>query len=282
MNKLLKRGSVKILIPERAGGGLTGETHLLKVDNQKFVLRKCADLDKANFYKKMSDKFEKKEFFPKLIDKKGKNVLYEFIKGRDLRGKKERLDNIEEVGKILAVINKGKFKGKFSDPFKTQIKELKTGKYTPSLKVKIAREKRNITTKPKKLLTESQAKEILGYHKSKKVELRPETVYDCGDPTPGNFRLRNGKVYLVDIDSIKPRYKGFGISKFFLEWGKTKNKQERFIKGYKSKNKIDFLTKEYKNFIDLIFLVQRLNFQAQTGKDTKETYEKIISLIQKK
>lgn len=282
MNKLLKRGSVEILIPERAGGGLTGETHLLKVDNQKFVLRKCADLDKANFYKKMSGKFEKKGFFPKLIDKKGKNVLYEFIKGRDLRGKKERLDNIEEVGKILAIINKEKFKGRFSDPFETQIKELKTGKYIPSLKVKIAREKRNITAKPKKLLTEKQAKEILKYYKNKKTELKPEIVYDCGDPTPGNFRLRNGKVYLVDVDSIKPRYKGFGISKFFLEWGKTKNKQEKFIKGYKSKNKINFLTEEYRDLIDLIFLVQRLNFQAQTGKDTKETYEKIISLTQRR
>jgi|TARA_B100000315_G_scaffold47887_1_gene42635 thiamine kinase-like enzyme len=282
MDKLLKRGNIEILIPERAGGGLTGETHLLELDNQKFVLRKCADLEKADFYKKMANKFEKKGFFPKMIDKKGKNVLYEFIKGRDLRGKEERLNNIEEVGKILAIINKEKFKGKFSDPFETQIRELKTGKYIPSLKVKIARKKRNITSKPKKLLTEKQAKEILNYYKSKKTKLKPEVVYDCGDPTPGNFRLRNGKVYLVDIDSIKPRYKGFGISKFFLEWGKTRNKQEKFVKGYKSKNNLNLLTEEYKDFIDLIFLVQRLNFQAQTGKETKETYEKIISLIQRR
>ncbi|HED05966.1 MAG TPA: hypothetical protein ENI61_04715, partial [Ignavibacteria bacterium] len=69
MKDLLKRGKIEILNPERAGGGLTGETHLLKLNNQKFVLRKCVDLKKANFYIKMSDKFERKGFFPKLIDK---------------------------------------------------------------------------------------------------------------------------------------------------------------------------------------------------------------------
>jgi hypothetical protein len=282
MNNIIKEGETSLLFPEGEGGGLTGETNLVKYHGQKFVLRKCETISKAKYYEHLSKKFEKFGFFPKLVGRVGKNVLFEYIDGRDLKGKGEKINYIEDIGKILGTINKFNFENKIENLFLKQVKECVSGNYHHSLKVWMARKKRNIRKRPKKVLTKKEAKEILKRFNEFKKKLNPKLVYECTDPLPGNFRVRKNKIYLVDIESIKPRYKGLGISKFLLEWGKTKSKQERFVKGYKSKNKIDFLTEEYKEFINLIFLVQRLNFQAQTEKGTKETYEKIINLIQKR
>jgi thiamine kinase-like enzyme len=278
MKQVLKEGKMELLIPERAGGGLTRETHIVRHKGKKYVLRKCLELSKARYYEHLSEKFEKHGFLPKFLGRLGKNVFYEYIDGRDLRGKKERLDNIKEVGKILAMINKYKIEKSEKELFKTQVKELVLGNYNPSLKVQIARKARKVRKKPKALLTKEEGIKILSYFKKLKKELKPKLVYECTDTTPGNFRVRKGKVYLVDIESIKPRYKGLGITKFFNEWGKTTNKRKEFIKGYKSKNSLKFLNDKYKKFIELIFLINRLNFSAQTGKEYKSTIEKIIEL----
>lgn len=279
MKKVLKEGEIKLLLPEGVGGGLTGETHLIKHDNKKYVLRKCEAFSKARYYEHLSNKFEKYGFFPKLIERIGKNVFFEYIEGRDLKHKGEKAQYIEQIGKILGTINKFEFENKIGNLFLRQVKECASGNYNPSLKVLAARKRRNIIKKPKKVLTDKQAKEILKKFYKFKKKLNPKIVYECTDPMPGNFRVKKDKIYLVDIESIKPRYKGLGISKFLLEWGKTSLKKKKFIEGYKKMNSLNFFDEEYKKFIDLNFLMQRLNFQVQTGKDYKPTIEKLNQFI---
>lgn len=279
LKKIINEGEISQLFPEGEGGGLTGETHLVKHNNQKFVLRRCESISKAKYYEHLSEKFEKFGFLPKLIGRSGKNVLFEYIEGRDLKGKGERIKYIGEIGKILGIINKFKFESKTENLFCKQIRECVSGKYKPSLKVLIARKRRKIRKKPKKVLTEKQAKSILKLFNKIKSKLKAKIVYECTDPMPGNFRVRKNKIYLVDIESIKPRYKGLGVSKFLLEWGKDPLKKRKFIEGYEKSNSLKFFNKEYKKFIDLTFLIQRLHFQVQTGKDYDLTLEKINRFI---
>ncbi|MBT7238087.1 hypothetical protein HN865_04495 [Candidatus Woesearchaeota archaeon] len=280
MKKILKGGKIKLLLPEGEGGGLTGETHLVEYDHQKYVLRKCETLSKSRYYEHLSKKFEKYGFFPKFLGRLGKNVFFEYIEGRDLRSNEEKTEYLFEIGKILGIINKFSFENKFENLFNKQLKELTSGVYVPSLKVLMAREKRNIRKKPKKVLTDKQYKEILKCFKKLKKELNPKIVYECTDPMPGNFRVRKNKIYLVDIESIKPRYKGLGMNKFILEWGKTPLKKNKFIEGYNQHSSLSYFTDEYKKFIDLNFLIQRLNFQVQTGKDYIPTVEKVLRFIE--
>jgi len=281
MKYILKKGKTEILVPEGVGGGLTGETHLIVYDKKKYVLRKTISVSKAKYYEHLSKKFKKYKFLPNFLGRIGKNVFYEYIEGRDLKNEKEKLENIKSVGKILGTINKFKFEFKFDHIFRTQLRELSSGKYKPSLKVQIARKRGKIRKKPKRIFDKKQSNKILNYFNIFKKELNPKIVYECTDPTPSNFRLRNNKVYLVDIESIKPRYKGFGVSKFLMSWGKVKNRKNKFIEGYKMKNSMKFLNDKYKDFIDLIYLIQKINFQVQVGRDHKPSLKKLNSLLEK-
>lgn len=282
MKKILKEGRITLLLPEGEGGGLTGETYLIEHNNKKYVLRKCETLSKAEYYEHLLKKFAKYNFFPKFFGRIGKNVMLEYIEGRDLKEKGEKIEYFKQIGKILGIINKFEFESRFENLFIKQLKELTSGKYAPSLKVQIARKKRDIHTKPKKVLEELQAQKILKFFNSLKKSLNPSVVYECTDPMPSNFRLRKNKIYLVDIDSIKPRYKGMGISKFFLEWGKTPLRRNKFTEGYKQNNSLSFFTHEYKKFMDLNFLIQKLNFQTQTGKNYSLTIEKVKLFVKNK
>ena len=144
MKNIIKEGEISLLFPEGEGGGLTGETNLVKHNGQKFVLRKCETISKAKYYEHLSKKFEKFGFFPKLIGRIGKNVLFEYIEGRDLKGKGEKIKYIEDIGKILGTINNFKFENKNENLFLKQVKECASGNYKPSLKVLIARKIRKI------------------------------------------------------------------------------------------------------------------------------------------
>jgi len=75
----LRKGNLKRLLPddEESGGGLSREVHLLKYDNEKYVLRRCRDLKTAKSYEKLSKDFENWKIFPKFLGRSGKDVLFE-------------------------------------------------------------------------------------------------------------------------------------------------------------------------------------------------------------
>ena len=81
---------------------------------------------------------------------------------------------------------------------------------------------------------------------------------DANDVYPENFRLRKEKVYFVDIEAIKPLFRGHGIAKSFIKWFKTNKQREKFKEGYKSAASLNFLTKDYLQFLYLNYFMRSI------------------------
>ena len=77
-----------------------------------------------------------------------------------------------------------------------------------------------------------KASNIKNLYISLKKKINPSIKLDANDVYPENFRLRNGKVYLVDIEAIKPLFRGHGIAKSFVRWFKTLEQRKKFKEGY--------------------------------------------------
>jgi thiamine kinase-like enzyme len=277
MKHLLKEGEISLLLPEGEGGGLSGEVHLIKHRNEKYVVRRCDKLSKAKLYESLSQKFEKQGFLPRLLGRHGKDVFYEYVEGRDLT-KKEKMDVFYQIGKICAQINKVKVGGSLDKRFKIQIKELETGKFKFNKKESERRKRNKVTNKPKPIFDKKKAKEIKKVYKLLKQKSRSVLTLDANDVAQGNFRIdKTDKVYFVDIEAIKSKVRGFGIGKFYLRWGKTPAKQKAFNKGYSSVSSLKFLTTEYNDFITLSFLMQRINYGVKIHN--KDFFEKELELL---
>ena len=283
MKHILTQGEVSLLFSDEGGGALSGEVHLVKHKKDKYVVRKCPDLRKAKGYEKISKEFEKYGFFPKLIGRFGKDVLYEYIEGRDLR-KNERPWVFGEIGKIAAHINKIKVPGIPYTRFNIQLNELVTGNFRFSPKVYLKRKRIKSWKKPKPILSEQEAKEIRRGYRAIKAKCNPTMALDANDLNPSNFRLgKDKKIYFVDIEAIKPRVKGFGIGKGFLRWARTPAKKEAFFKGYSSVSSIKFLTPEYMDFIYLNFLLQKVNYNVNVfqSKSYEEPLNSLNEILEK-
>lgn len=280
MKEMIRKGEISILLPEEDCGGLTGEVHLVTYDDKKFVIRRCKKLATARYYEELSKKFEKYGFLPKFLGRYGKDVAYEFIKGRDLRDS-ERLSVFEEIGKIAGMINSVKSNKNADLEFYNNLNELVSGNYRFTEKVATRRARNKITKKPKKVLKNKKADEIKKvYLKIKKI-VKPKITLDAGDFIPGNFRMRKGKVYLVDIECIRPLIKGQGISKFLRFWGDTPQRERAFMNGYSKYIKPEIKKEEYKDLIDLRFNVQALWFRTQVARKFKENLKAIEKILSK-
>ena len=275
MRKVLKKGEITLLLPEGEGGGLSGEVHLVRYDNQKYVVRRCETLKIARGYEAISKKFEKDGFLPKFLGRFGKDVLYEYIEGRDLK-QKESKKVLYQLGQIAAYISKKKMKSKTYPRFFVQLKELLTGEYKVTVKEKERMRRNKIKMKRfKPAISKEQSEEITKVHNYLKKKLRPAIYFDANDIIPGNFRIdKKGKVYFVDIEAIRPRIKGFGIAKFFLKWGKKKWSKDVFKKGYSSVASLKYLTQEYLDFLYLNFIIQSMNYKYKIygGKSSKNIF----------
>lgn len=280
MKHWIKKGKISILMPEGEGGGLSGEVHLIEYDGKKYVLRRCLNVKKAKLYESISRQIEKKGFLPKFLGREGKDVLYEFIEGRDLK-QNEKLNMYYQLGKIGGHINKISFNYNTDRELYRTLKELESGTYNPSPKVLMRRKLSKIKSKPKKVLTNKKRNTILRLYHLLKKEVNPKITLDISDFVPGNFRLRKGKVYLVDIESIKPRIKGSGVAKFFLKWGDTSNKKKGFKKGYQSVASLKYLDSKYEDLCYLTFIIQALWFKNHVGRDYSPDLELLEKLFSK-
>jgi len=280
MNRLLKEGKVSVLLPENGGGGLSGEVHLIEHESKKYIVRKCLDIKTAKFYEFVSKELESKKVIPKLLGRYGKNVFYEFIKGRDLR-KEEKPEIYYQLGKIAAQINEIKSNQNANKNIYRELDELESGKYIPSVKVEMRRKLSNIKKKPKKVLSPKEKEKILRLYHLLIKKTKPKTSLDITGFDPGNFRIRNDKVYLVDIEAIKPNFKGIGMIKLFMAWPSSQNKKKKFSEGYQSISKLDFMKEEYEDLCRLRFLIQALWFKAQVDRDNIEDLKLLEDLIKK-
>jgi hypothetical protein len=276
IKKILSKGEISELVSDSGQGGWSGEAHFVEYENKKYVLRKAQTLKIAKNYENISIKLGKTKILPTFLGRTGKNVLYEYIEGRDLKVN-ESLKIIKQIGKISAQINKIN-SGNFSikPRFYKQVKEATTG---------IFKEKktadRPILTKDKikPLLTKEKAKRIKKLYLYLNKKIKPPIKLDMNDANPSNFRLRKGKVYFVDIEAIKPRIKAYHIGKAFTKWFKTLKQRKAFLEGYKSVLPIKFLTEYYYDLIYLIYLVQEVNYSCKYGKKYKPRQETRLEFL---
>jgi hypothetical protein len=276
MKHLLKEGIIQELVSE-TGGGISGEVHLITHNKQKYILRKCNTLEKAKNYELISKKLENYNILPKFLGRYGKNVFFEFIEGRDLT-KEENPKTFIQIGMIVAIISKLKTTNKQNNFYK-QLNELVTAKFSDNFKVDVKRYRERLDKRRiKPLLSKEKAKKIKKLYLELYNKVKPEIRYDANDVTPDNFRIRQGKVYYIDIEGIKPRVKGFGIAKCFLKWAKDKEQQDTFRKGYE---KIDkwFFEGDYANLCYMMFIIQALNYKCQIGRDYKADLKRLNKII---
>ncbi len=280
MKQILAKGKISVLNSDSGDGGWSGEAHLIEHGGMKYVVRKCRTLERAKSYEEFEKTFGEQNILPKFLGRDSKNVFYEYIKGRDLKHK-ETKDIIYQVGQIAGHINNVKIKYPLDKKFEINIEELLTGNVASEHKrVYIENRKASIITNPRSLISKEEYREIMDFYQTLKRKTKPKMALDANDINPSNFRLREAKVYFVDVEAIKQRVKGFGIGKSFTQWLKTKREQDYFKEGYSSVAPIDFLTKDYEIFLRLIFLAQSSNYKARYGNiGYDKTFKQLTDLL---
>ncbi|MFW6283475.1 MAG: hypothetical protein ACOC1P_05490, partial [Minisyncoccales bacterium] len=181
MKEILNKGKIKRLLPDENKGALSNETFIINYKNKKYVLRKCKDIDKAKEYENYPKYFEKYNILPRFLYRDKNNLVLEFIEGRDCT--KQDADSVaEQVGEIAGIINSKKIKTNldFNKKFISALSELK--------------EKKVISNKEFNLI-KKRYNELL-------KKINPLTGLDAADIVPANFRLNNGKVFLVDLGML--------------------------------------------------------------------------------
>lgn len=239
-NEILVKGQTKLL-----PGGDSKETFLVNYKRKKFVLRKCSNKKRANELAFICNNLERYDILPKLLYQEGKNLMFEYVKGRACK-KSDALKVAQEIGKICALINKlpNKNSFNFDKRFFGYLETLNEwGLFAPE-----------------------EIKKINKIYTDFRRTIKPKIILDANDVYPENFRLRRGKVYLVDVDAIKPLLKGFGIGKGFVRWFKTPKQRERFKKGYCSIAPVNFLNDNYLKFILLNFLARNISSSIRLNK----------------
>jgi thiamine kinase-like enzyme len=263
MKHLLKEGKITRLFSDE-GGGDTGEVHLLKHKGKKYVLRIAPDIKTAKKYVEIYNGLEKYKILPKLLHYSGKNIIFEYIEGRDLINKDISPKIAYSVGKITGCIS--------------NLKDNKSKTY--NFNKKFFKRLKFILTKK----TISKEKYDIIYNLYNKLINKTKVIsaMDITDPTSDNFRLQKdtGKVYFIDIEAIKPGPKSIGISKAFLRWFKTEKQRNNFLRGYNSVSNGKYITKDYLQFIYLYHLVQSLYSRISDGRDPSERLEMLNKLLE--
>ena len=256
MKNILKEGRTKIF---KRGDG--GQTFLLTHKGKRYILRKCSTKKEADFYSSILKRLRKYDIMPKLYYQDKKNLILEYIQGRHVR-KKDTLDVANQVGKICGIISKLKSKEKYNI----------NQKFDYML---------NILLK-NKIINKNRKKKIKSYYIKQKKKINPKSIIDINDVHSENFKVRNGKVYFVDIEAIKPRIKGRGIIKALKKWFTTKEEEKAFLKGYNSTSSSKFLTPQYKEFLTFYFFVTDLGRKVKDKKKhNKKIVNNILSIIEK-
>lgn len=232
MEKILSEGKIT-----KFEKGVASSVYLVKHNKEKYVLRTFKNKKEADFYINIMKKLNKFGFFPKVLKNKGRKVLFEYIPGRDCKNSDSKVA-ANQVGMICATINKLKTDKKYNldRQFKKFINKIEKSKILSMAQAKTARE--------------------LYYSLSKST--KPKIALDANDVYAENFRINKDKIYMVDIEAIKPILKGQGIIKGFNKWFKTSKTQEEFLKGYNSIGNSKFLTKDYIKFASLFFYTRQI------------------------
>jgi len=253
MRKIIREGKLRKL-----PGGVKEQTFLVYYQGSKYVIRRYEKKESADYYMKLFKILEKYDFFPKLLYQDGRTLLFEYIKGRDCK-KEDAIDVAFQVGKICAIINGVKLR-------------------------RIAKRKRTFSEavdmlSGNKLIDKGVAERSKKLYNDLKRKVKFEYAVEFDDLTPGNFRLRNGKVFLIDIENITYKIKGRGIGKGFLKWFTTPQQREKFKKGYESIASLSFLTEDYLKFTSLNYLIMSPAWKVANNIKLSSNHFQKLNLI---
>lgn len=246
IEEILDRGTISPLASDAGRFGWSGEVHLLVHAYKKYVVRICKDVVRAKQHETTSQKLEQYGFLPTLLGRIDNNVVYEYIEGRDLK-KKESAEILRQIGQLCAHCNQIPADADISTRFNHALAE-------------------------QSLLSPSELQAAQKLYAYLNERLHPAPALDVTDLNHENFRLRDGNVYLVDIEAIAPRIKLYGIGKGFLKWFASTKEQGYFKEGYRSVAPLTFFTEEYEDFVYLNYLVQEAYLASLHGKDYKPRY----------
>tara|TARA_Y100000310_G_C20550154_1_gene747657 strand:+ start:70 stop:858 length:789 start_codon:yes stop_codon:yes gene_type:complete len=232
MKQIIKEGT-----RSKFEGGTVSKIELVEYGGQKYVLRSFKSKKKADYYASILKKLKKYGFKPKVLYQNKKQMLLEFIRGRDCR-ESDASKAAYQVGKICAAVNKIKNSEGYNlnKKFNIFLNIIEKKKVLPKTKIKSAR--------------------IL--YKILYEKLKPKIVLDANDIYAENFKIVKGKIYFVDVEAIRPTLKGYGIVKCFNRWFQKPSQQKEFLKGYNSIGDSKFLTKDYIKFVSLFFYIRSI------------------------
>jgi len=244
IDEILENAEITPIIPDKKSGGYSREVGIVRYKGEKYVLRTCnnghfnnKDPDQnAIRYERYCQFLECSGVFPKLLERNGRHLLFEYLEGED-GTLPTASDFAFEAGQIAAHVTTIPIQHK-RDPNK---------KFYQSIDY----------------LFENNAIDRDLYEKIKQryEELKPEkieTQSELIDTTLSNFRLSNGKVYMVDIESIVTEVKGRCFARSFLRSFKEPEQRRLFLEGYNSVSDPSFLTKKYLQYLYLVFLTKTL------------------------
>ncbi|OGJ17916.1 hypothetical protein A3K73_02825 [Candidatus Pacearchaeota archaeon RBG_13_36_9] len=263
MKNVIEQGEIAKLRSDSGVGGISGEMHLVRHDGKKYALRICLDEKRAEDYSALYYNMEKHGFFPKLLYREGKHFLFEFIEGRDCT-LKDGPEIAYEVGKIFALVNSIP-----TDNLKTLNADKK---FFSDLDFLLKQG----------IIDNEKHEEIKQLHEALRGKADLKMAAEISDCIPSNFRISNGKVFLVDIEAIRYRFKGRGIAKAFLRWFKKNEERTKFIEGYSSVAPVDFLTESHLKFSYLYYLVINTRFKLETKKTYSENLKQLDLLLKGK
>lgn len=222
-------------------GGQSNEVFLrTKGKEERIIVRICKSAERANYIEALATTFAQDGFFPQLLSREGNNLFFAYVGGRECR-KEDAQDVALSVGRICGIINS-------SDISCSTPPE-------PDFRFCLGRIVQN------GLIKESEGRKITYNYYRLKNALQPRLCLDAHDVYPLNFKVDGDKVYFVDTDAIKHRFRGRGIAKAFSRWFVTEEHRDKFWKGYTSFASKDFWTPEYEKFISLDFTVGTLSYR---------------------
>jgi len=245
INEILEKAEITAFEPDPKKGGYSREVNIVNYKGKKYILRICneghsnhKDPDKnAVRYENYCGFLEEYNVTPKLLERNGRCLLFEYLEGVDCI-RPTATDFAFEAGKIAGLSTK--------------------------IPPQHSRDPDEKFHKSMDYLLEEEVIDSPLYEKIKKrySQLKPEkieTQSELIDTTLTNFRLSNGRIYLVDIESIVTEIKGRCFARSFLRSFQKPEQRELFLQGYNSVADSSFLTEDYLQYLYLLFLTKNIH-----------------------
>ncbi len=260
MEEALSKGCI-----ERIKGGESNEVHLLTYADKKYILRKYSNTDDCDWSFYTHNLLKEHGFLPKIIFKKDKNLILEHINGRNCT-KNDADDVAYEIGRICGIVNN------------TGIDEREIKKRSDYEEI-FFKYLKNVVKKG--VISNKNSISCEEAYKFYRDRIEIITSLDADDVHCDNFMLTGNKIYFVDVDSIKVRIKGRGVTKAFSRWFRKEDQRKKFINGYNTVNSLDFYHGDYRKFCELNFLITSIYYGLESrGKPNEKDMTDLENLIQ--